>query len=210
MLKQGETFVPGQEPTLAPGVRGYTLDVDGALWVPLIYAEDEGSGQVGDYLDSLPFNRTVVVPNILSGRLAGMLQRRGFSPSVAEYEEGSIDAMIRPALHLTSTPGFVSASLRRGPSRPSVAEANELEPGVWWVCRVLVNHERGKGVGKTLVAAMKLACEEQGAKVVQVAPGGYDGDTARQRGFYKACGFEATEDDPEGMMYWRPNEGEGS
>jgi len=116
-----------------------------------------------------------------------------------------------PNFHLTSTPQSVSASLRHGMIRPSVAEANEVESGVWWVCRVLVHQDhRGKGVGKALVAVMKLACVEQGAKVVQVAPGGYDMDTARQRGFYKACGFEATAEDPEGMMYWRPDEGEGT
>jgi len=114
---------------------------------------------------------------------------------------------ICPGFHLTSTPGFVSASLRHGGFRSSVAEANELESGTWWVCRVLVHeNHRGKGTGKTLVAAMKAACEEQGAKVVQVAPGGYDGNTARQRGFYRACGFEPKADDPEGMMYWRPGE----
>jgi len=204
-MKAGETFFPGQEPELAPGVRGYTLEVGGDLWLPLIYAEDEGSGQVGEYLDSLPFDRTVVVPNILSGRLAGMLKRRGFAPCQANTPEGSVDALVRPAVHTTSTPGFVSVSLMCGPVRPSVAEANELGRGVWWVCRVLVNEAyRGGGVGKVLVGLMKAACAERGAEVVQVAPGGYDGDTARQRGFYKACGFEPAEDDPEGVMYWRP------
>lgn len=74
-----KTFFLGQEPELAPGVRGYTVDSgDKGFYVPLIYAEDEGSGAVGAYLDGLPRDRRVVFPTVLSGRLAGMLQRRGF------------------------------------------------------------------------------------------------------------------------------------
>ena len=96
-MKAGETFQIGQEPELAPGVRGYTLDVDGDLWLPLIYAEGEGSGQVGAYLDSLPFDRRVVVPNILSGRLAGMLKRRGFVTETVTSSEGEVEALVRRA-----------------------------------------------------------------------------------------------------------------
>jgi GNAT superfamily N-acetyltransferase len=112
---------------------------------------------------------------------------------------------LKDDIHVTSTPGFVSASIRHSRIRASVAEANEIRPGFWWVCRVLVDPKvRGEGVGKALVGAMKAACIEQGAEVVQVAPGGYDLDTARQRGFYAACGFTPKRGDPEGPMYWRP------
>jgi GNAT superfamily N-acetyltransferase len=112
---------------------------------------------------------------------------------------------IQPDIHVTSTPGFVSASMRHSNVWVSLAEANEIRPGFWWVCRVKVHRGcEGKGIGKALVAAMKAACAEQGAEVVQVAPGGYDGNTARQRGFYKACGFEPAASDPKGPMYWRP------
>lgn len=64
---------------LAPGVRGYTVDMgEQGLYIPLIDAEAPGSGDVGRYLDSLPKDRRVVVPNVISARLAGMLDRRGF------------------------------------------------------------------------------------------------------------------------------------
>lgn len=114
-MKAGETFELGQEPELAPGVGGYTLDVDGDLWLPLIYAEDEGSGQVGEYLDTLPFDRRVVVPNILSGRLAGMLRRRGFVSETVESSEGSVDALVR----------------RSGATKPGVYE--HLKGGIYRV-----------------------------------------------------------------------------
>ena len=55
------------------------MDVDGALYVPIIEAERPGSGDVGRYLDSLPRDRRVVIPNVMSERLAGMLERRGFT-----------------------------------------------------------------------------------------------------------------------------------
>jgi hypothetical protein len=37
---------------------------------------------VGRWLDTLPMDRKVVVPAVVSGRLAGMLARRGFEPRV--------------------------------------------------------------------------------------------------------------------------------
>jgi hypothetical protein len=64
---------------LAPGVYGFTRDdPDGALVIPMIAAEMPGSGDVGRYLDSLPNNRRVIVEAVISIRLAGMLERRGF------------------------------------------------------------------------------------------------------------------------------------
>jgi hypothetical protein len=70
----------GNEPFIAPGVRGYTVDNGRkGLYVPLVIAENEGSGDVGRYLDSLPKDRRVVFPNVLSKRLVGMLSRRGFT-----------------------------------------------------------------------------------------------------------------------------------
>lgn len=64
---------------LAPGVMGYTFDTDGGLYIPVINAQDPGSGQVAAYLDSLPRDRRVVFPNVLHPRLEEMLQRRGFT-----------------------------------------------------------------------------------------------------------------------------------
>ena len=51
---------------------------DGALEIMYVEATVEGSGAVGRWLDSLRPDRRVVVPNVTSKRLAGMLQRRGF------------------------------------------------------------------------------------------------------------------------------------
>lgn len=75
---------------LAPGVLGYAVETDEALFVPAIMAERPGRGDVGRFLDSLPRDRTVKVPAVLSPRLAGMLDRRGFKRKVewaAEFAE---------------------------------------------------------------------------------------------------------------------------
>ena len=67
---------------LGPGVRGYAQEHRGELWVSVVWAEREGSGDVGRWLDTLPKDRTVVFSRVLSARLAGMLDRRGFRPEV--------------------------------------------------------------------------------------------------------------------------------
>jgi hypothetical protein len=67
------------EEMLAPGVRGYSVETERGLYVPVIIAIDEGSGNVGRYLDSLPRDRRVVVPNVMNSLLAAMLERRGFT-----------------------------------------------------------------------------------------------------------------------------------
>ena len=73
--------------TIAPGVRGYTVDMgERGIYVPLIGAIQPGNGDVGRYLDGLAHDRRVVVPNVLSGRLEGMLKRRGFT-LVEEWAE---------------------------------------------------------------------------------------------------------------------------
>lgn len=64
---------------LSPGVVGYTVDNgEQGLYVPLIESTDPGQGNVGRYLDTLPRDRRVVVPNVINVKLAGMLERRGF------------------------------------------------------------------------------------------------------------------------------------
>lgn len=106
-------------------------------------------------------------------------------------------------MHVNKSPGQVSCMIRHGEVRASVASAEEIEQGIWWVSRVKVHdkHQR-EGHGRRLVAAMKAACAEQGADVVQVIPGGYNVPVAQQRAFYAACGFEPVNDD--GLMAWRP------
>lgn len=82
----------GEEPELAPGVKGYTIDNDDGLWIPVIYAENQGSGQVAAYLDSLPTDRQVTFPNVMNPKLAEMLARRNFHlvqlhhPDVGRYD----------------------------------------------------------------------------------------------------------------------------
>lgn len=84
-IEEGSEIVFGQESILAPGVSGYAIHSDGTVFIPLISADKEGSGDVGRFLDSL--SPRCVIPNVTSNRLKGMLERRGFSP---EYN-GEVD-----------------------------------------------------------------------------------------------------------------------
>ena len=72
---------------LADGVLGYSADTDHGLYIPFIMAEVQGDGRVGKYLDSLPRDRRVVFPTILSMRLAEMLIRRGFHSDIEWSED---------------------------------------------------------------------------------------------------------------------------
>lgn len=75
---------------LAPGVLGYTMEEGGALYIPFIMASKPGNGDVGRYLDGLPTERTIKVPNVMNGILVGMLKRRGYVPVMewaAVFEE---------------------------------------------------------------------------------------------------------------------------
>lgn len=74
----------GEEGLLAPGVRGYAVESEGKVWIPVIYAEKEGSGDVGRFLDSL--SPRCAVPTVTSSRLMGMLARRGFVPEFGETD----------------------------------------------------------------------------------------------------------------------------
>jgi hypothetical protein len=86
---------------LAPGVFGYTVDSPNGLYVPLVIAKNPGNGDVGRYLDSLPTNRRVIVPDVLNPQLAGMLERRGFT--LTEEWSASFDEMV-PIYERESTP----------------------------------------------------------------------------------------------------------
>ena len=71
------------------------------------------------------------------------------------------------------------------------AEATFVD-GVWYVNRVLVQPQelRGRGIGTRLLQTLiRELREKAGAEVLVVDPGGYDGDTDRQRRFYKKSGF---------------------
>ena len=66
------------EQLLAPGVRGHYFDTPEGIYIPVITADHPGSGDVSRFLDALPKDRPVKFPTVISGKLRGMLLRRGF------------------------------------------------------------------------------------------------------------------------------------
>ena len=76
LSKNGEILTPGAEPEIWPGVRGYAVEHSGRIFIPAVAAENEGSGDVGRFLDAV--SERCVFPNVMSARLRGMLRRRGF------------------------------------------------------------------------------------------------------------------------------------
>lgn len=85
------------EDQLAPGVHGWLFDTPDGIYIPIINADHPGSGDVGRFLDSLPKDRAVKFPTVLSAVLRGMLLRRGFVDDVEYSEEhgGEVDVMVR-------------------------------------------------------------------------------------------------------------------
>lgn len=72
-------LIRGRSEKVADGVLAHV--VDNQVWVEVrgIVADDPRvPGAVGAWLDTLPTDRSVIVPAVTSERLAGMLQRRGF------------------------------------------------------------------------------------------------------------------------------------
>lgn len=65
-------------PRIAPGVAGNQVNVDGETWFPFIAAVEPGNGDVGRWLDSL-VGEKVIIPNVVSDELKGMLLRRGWT-----------------------------------------------------------------------------------------------------------------------------------
>lgn len=85
--REGEPLDPRNEPVIGVGVRGAAFDLPTGIYIPLIRAEREGSGDVGRFLDALPRDRRVVFPGVISQRLRGMLERRGFVNAVEDGYE---------------------------------------------------------------------------------------------------------------------------
>jgi hypothetical protein len=102
--RKSGTIRPGHEPRLAPGVRGYTVWSKGALYVPLVIAVREGHGDVGRYLDTMPTDRTVTFPNVMSPRLRGMLERRGYTHTSEASPFGPVPVMRRLAAPTRAEP----------------------------------------------------------------------------------------------------------
>jgi hypothetical protein len=63
---------------LGPGVNGLVKIFPDKIEILGLRAEVEGSGDVGRWLDQLPTDCLIRVPNVTSDRLKGMLSRRGF------------------------------------------------------------------------------------------------------------------------------------
>lgn len=63
-------------PEVFPGVHGDIVVRGNITFINILWAEVEGSGLVGKYLDQL--KGTIIVPAVVSSRLAGMLERRGY------------------------------------------------------------------------------------------------------------------------------------
>jgi hypothetical protein len=70
---------------LGPGVFGYSVETPDGLYIPVVQAQREGQGDVGRWLDSLPTDRRIVFASVFSPRLAGMLERRGWT-FVSEFD----------------------------------------------------------------------------------------------------------------------------
>lgn len=107
-------------------------------------------------------------------------------------------------MNIIATEDCISISIRHAALVASVAEADRMSPGVWWIARVKVadDHQR-RGVGRRLVEALLTSCASAGnLREVQVVPGGYNMKPEEQRAFYAACGFVPEGDD--GLMVWRP------
>jgi hypothetical protein len=99
-------LTPGQEPVIAPGVRGCVIEHEGELHIPLVSAEHPGIGAVATFLESLPQDKRVVFPTVISEKLANMLLRRGF---VERRQHG----------------GFALETLRGGPEGVPVVYTSE-------------------------------------------------------------------------------------
>ncbi len=87
LTEEGGEFDLRDPPKLTPHVEGYAIEKEGVVSIPLIRARRPGQGDVGKFLDSIPTAAHVVVPCVLSGRLAGMLLRRGFKLSPTAEDE---------------------------------------------------------------------------------------------------------------------------
>jgi hypothetical protein len=83
---------PDRLPVLALGVRGVRIDHERAAFFPYLIATDPGSGDMAAFLDGL--TRTPGrwrFPAVISGKLADMLERRGFKCRWADVGGDVID-----------------------------------------------------------------------------------------------------------------------
>jgi hypothetical protein len=91
--KAGEPLRPGKEPLIAVGVRGLAFDMTSGIYIPLVIANNPGSGDVSRMLDGLPRDRRIVFSTVLNAKLREMLFRRGFK--VAWDTDGECEILER-------------------------------------------------------------------------------------------------------------------
>ena len=84
-----ESGTPLEEYELFPGVFGYAIEESGRIYIPLVRPAKEGNGDVGKFLNSV--SPRCVFPNVISPRLRGMLERRGFIKTFKKTEDGPVD-----------------------------------------------------------------------------------------------------------------------
>lgn len=85
------------EEKLAEGVYGCIFDTPEGIYIPVITAGDPGNGDVGRFLDSLPRDRDVKFPCVISPILDGMLRRRGFvdGKEFSEEFQEDVEMLVR-------------------------------------------------------------------------------------------------------------------
>lgn len=88
---EGDPIDMGNEPLLGPGVRGLLFDRLDGVWIPYIRAEKPGSGDVGRYLNSLPTDRRIIFPTVLSPQLREMLERRGYTHQMVACDGNELE-----------------------------------------------------------------------------------------------------------------------
>src|SRR5205809_1259994 len=87
VTKEGEPL-SFEMPEIYPGVRGYAVEHADEIWIPMI--EGDGHGDVGKFLDAL--SPRCVIVNVVSRKLRGMLERRGWKCTPAwDEHEGDLD-----------------------------------------------------------------------------------------------------------------------
>ena len=93
---------------------------------------------------------------------------------------------------------------KNDPFSNGTASAELIEPGVWWVGRVLVQRsaDRCEGIGSRMLAMLCADCAKQpGFVKMLVTPGGYGSDPKRLIEFYSRAGFVLLREMP-GALSW--------
>ncbi len=94
-VPNGSPIAIGALPEIAPGVKAVVVEDTDGFYVPVISAENPGSGDVSRFLDALPRDVRIVFSTVLSPKLAEMLQRRGFQPVTLNTGNEEFDAFER-------------------------------------------------------------------------------------------------------------------